>query len=193
MQGDEGLWLEDQMLKFKRAGGGCVVVVLGFHRGQYLESLPWLQSGDFRKNAFQGLEIIAAINSRPEDGPFFSLLAGFSALHGRTVEAVWVLPVDVPCPATETFLQLLSAATEKEGTLACIPMYEGRGGHPVLLNASLFSRFETLASDDPEARLDTQIRKLPSTSVRRVEVIDPSVRVDINTPEELARYLRKRG
>ena len=182
-------WLETQLAHFVRVGGTCAVVVLGYHRNRYVEAMPWLQPDITPPGDLSSLEVITSINPRPEDGPFSSLRSGLAAVQGRGANRVWVLPVDVPCPDSETFSALLAAADDRR-VLACVPVHAGCGGHPVLLDRRVFTRFEHLAADDPEARLDKQIRKLEVSSIRRVDVDDPAVCLDLNTPEDLADFHR---
>ena len=72
-----------------------------------------------------------------------------------------------------------------------LPTYGGRGGHPVLLSGAFVSQLAQLPVEHPESRLDHQIRALPESRVSRVEVRDPRVLDNLNTPEDFARHRRE--
>jgi CTP:molybdopterin cytidylyltransferase MocA len=67
-------------------------------------------------------------------------------------------------------------ASGKPGPDASVPVYEGRGGPPVLLNASTIRH---LLGRPAETRLDAELSLL---NVARVPVQDPRVRLNLNAP-----------
>ena len=116
------------------------------------------------------------LNPHPELGPFHSLQCGLRALGAAALEAgAYVQPVDVPAPSSEVFEAL---ARELPGALACVPEFDHRGGHPVLLSGEAIGQVLALDPAAPEARLDRWLR---NAHARRVPVMDARVRMDLNS------------
>jgi CTP:molybdopterin cytidylyltransferase MocA len=64
---------------------------------------------------------------------------------------------------------------------AAVPLFEARGGHPVLLAPSFIARLLSKDPDLPGARLD---HELAAARVVRVPVSDRRVRLNLNAPED---------
>lgn len=170
-------WLEHQLDALRHHGLRNIVVVLGHHAERYL---PILEARSVRH----------VLNPAPDRGPFSSLQSGLSGLSpGSTA---WVLPLDVPCPSQEVWMALQQKFVEASFDVV-LPTYGGRGGHPVLLSGAFVSQLASLAVDHPESRLDRQIHALAVDRVARVEVKDPRVLDNLNTPEDFARHRRESG
>lgn len=113
---------------------------------------------------------------------FTSVLAGLNSLRGKPPEGVFVLPVDAPPPGRRVWHALRSTG------LSC-PSFEGIRGHPVFLpwswiEATLWNAIAAAA--DPSAlRLDHLIRDVLNV----VPTDDPRVGCNLNTPEDVARYV----
>ncbi|HBP23740.1 MAG TPA: hypothetical protein DEA08_38920 [Planctomycetes bacterium] len=106
-------------------------------------------------------------------------------LGGLSAAAALLWPVDACLAAPETLSALL-AASEASDALAWVPSHAGRRGHPVLLGAPVFPRFLALGPDQPAREV---IRALAAEgALRHVEVEDPAVLMNANTPAELARW-----
>lgn len=120
------------------------------------------------------------VNPWPDQGQLSSLLAGLDAVEALAPEAVLVTLVDVPAIRPATISALLA-------TLAASPAailratYRGRHGHPVVFRRSVF---EALRRADPAAGAKAVLRAYP---VEDVEVEDPGVVDDIDTPEDYDR------
>jgi CTP:molybdopterin cytidylyltransferase MocA len=148
-----------------------VVVVLGADAAAYADLLA----------AHPG--VTSVVNPAPERGPFSSLQCGLRVVG----TSCFVLPVDVPAPALSTWT-LLSAAfgEEKSGVLACVPLCNGRGGHPVVLSRAFAARLLALDPADADARRDRQLHRQPLAALRRVETGDAAILRNLNTPADLA-------
>lgn len=87
-----------------------------------------------------------------------------------------VLPGDMPlvCPGT-----LLAVAAALEQHPVAYAQHRGRRGHPVAFAAELYSELVLLAGDDGARRV---VARYPAYGV---EVDDPGVLLDIDTPAEL--------
>lgn len=136
-----------------------IFVVVGYHAQHVREFIP------------QREEIITVFNPEYESGMLSSLKAG---LRKTGTERVLFLPGDCPFVPARVIAKLL----DTEGTLI-VPRFDGRPGHPVL-----FSRFSIrrLLEDDT-------VHSLAEFCLRNetvyVEVGDPEVLWDIDTPDDL--------
>lgn len=119
-------------------------------------------------------------NPEPDRGQLSSLVAGIDAAGG--VDAVMVLPVDVPLLSADVLRTLLSAA-ERSDAVILRATSGGRHGHPVLFRRSVFDELRTA---DPEVGARAVVRADPAR-VLNVEVADPGVTIDIDTPDEYRR------
>jgi molybdenum cofactor cytidylyltransferase len=181
-------WLLEQLSGFRKAGGREAIVVLGFHREAYEERIPWLKDALTRPLWEEGLKIAVVVNPAPEQGPFSSLLCALAAMGPRKRPAYFVLPLDVPCPGREVWEKLAQAFNPPLS--AIIPRFQNRGGHPVLLSAVFLDRLNEIPATDPNARLDFQIRALPLEDIAYVDVQDPRIGLNLNTPEAFARFIQ---
>jgi CTP:molybdopterin cytidylyltransferase MocA len=158
--------------RHRAAGGREAVVVLGHEAAAYLLHLP--ENG-----------VTVAHSAAPELGPFASLTAGIAAM--TEAPAVFVLPVDVPAAQVSTWAILARAflAAAPGSIDAVLPRYGDRGGHPVLLSLAMARHLTSVPLDGADDRHDMQLRLLPPERVLRVEVADPLVVLDLNTPADV--------
>ena len=100
----------------------------------------------------------------------------------ETSAGAFVLPVDVPCAGAEVWRALEAGLDDRVD--ACVPTFEGAGGHPVLCREGLLGAILATAPDAVDARLDFQLRRCQR--IARVAVDDPRVRLNLNTPADWA-------
>jgi molybdenum cofactor cytidylyltransferase len=124
----------------------------------------------------------AVPNPRADEGQLSSLLAGLEAADGPEVEAVLVTLVDVPLIAVATVRALLARAAVSEAPILRA-VYRGRHGHPVVFKRATF---EALRRADPSIGAKAVVRAF---EVEDVEVDDPGIAEDIDTPADYARVL----
>lgn len=115
----------------------------------------------------------------PAQPMFASVQSGLRAMAVRAPAFVHVLPVDVPAPSQRVY-EALEGAALRAGVAA--PSWEGVPGHPVCMSwawveVNVLDAGEGL--DATTARLD----ELSAACRAVVPVDDPSVRVNLNTPE----------
>jgi CTP:molybdopterin cytidylyltransferase MocA len=134
-------------------------------------------------------------NPRFDEGMYSSVQAGVAAMAAG-VTRFFLLPADVPLVRPETVGQLAraagtpagpaagqSAARGAAGPAVVYPAFRESTGHPPLISASL--RDEILG-DRPAGGLRELLMRHAASS-QLVEVEDPGVLLDADTPEALAR------
>lgn len=157
-----------QLARLRAAMVRDIRIVVGANRPAYVAAMP-------------ELEPCLVDDPRCAHGPFGSLCAGIEALAGFVWGQLLVLPVDIPC-AGPPVIGLLRAVTAE----AAVPRYGGYGGHPVILSRAFAESL--LTRDVTTSRLDHVLRELPLGARRDVEVDDPNVIVDLNTPAAVVEY-----
>jgi molybdenum cofactor cytidylyltransferase len=96
--------------------------------------------------------------------------------------AGWVIALaDMPYIRPETIRKIAASLTA--GAAIVAPAYRGERGHPVGLSARFRAQLEALRGDEG-AR---SVLRLNEGSVTLVDVDDPGVRQDIDTPDDLRR------
>jgi molybdenum cofactor cytidylyltransferase len=119
-------------------------------------------------------------NLRASEGQLTSLIAGLDAIDGPGVAGALVTLVDVPFVSPETVRVLLARAAASAAPVVRA-VHQGRHGHPVIFNRRLF---DALRRADPSVGAKAVLRENP---VEDVEVPDPGVAEDIDTPEDYKR------
>jgi molybdenum cofactor cytidylyltransferase len=138
------------------------------------------------------------INPEPARGQLSSLKVALRALTAARANAIGAVVslVDHPAVRAATIARLTAALTAStpEGPGAhgapeiAIPRYAGRRGHPV---AYLRSVWEELLAAPEDVGARAVVRRLPGRVVE-IEVDDPGILLDLDTPEDLARWLAAR-
>ncbi len=159
--------LETSLDGLRRSGIEEVVLVLGHKAHDVLREV-------------ETSDITVVINPRYEMGMSASIKAGLEALRGAE-DAVLVVLADQPFLRPQTVDGLLKAY-ERSGARAVAPVFRGRRGNPVLLDLSLRGAMESLEGDRGCRELLAEI-----PDVLLVDVDDPGVLIDVDTPEDLAR------
>ncbi len=123
-------------------------------------------------------------NPNPQDGPLSSIKLGLSLLP-PTNPGYYIHPVDHPAVKDETLTALLEALkTDPKAIIK--PIFDGRGGHPILLSS--FWRNELLALP-PSASLRTLLAAHADKLVK-LSVADPAVLLNVNTPSDYNNLLK---
>ncbi|MBY0503940.1 MAG: nucleotidyltransferase family protein [Bryobacteraceae bacterium] len=141
-----------------------VIVVLGYQADTIRAAIP--MTADFVRNP------------QPELGQFSSLQTGLRALP-RGADCLFQ-PIDYPAVSEKTVELLASTSGE-----LVIPRYAGERGHPVRLSPAIVAELLGLP---PDAQARDVIRAhYPEATF--VEVDDPGITKDIDTPEDFARWI----
>ncbi|HYT77531.1 MAG TPA: nucleotidyltransferase family protein [Vicinamibacterales bacterium] len=120
---------------------------------------------------------LAIVNPAPDAGQLSSLLAGLDALDTPEVDAVLVTLVDVPLIQPSTVRTLLARAAASAAPIVRA-VHRGRHGHPVIFKRAVF---DALRRADPAVGAKAVFA---GVTVENVEVDDPGVVDDIDTPED---------
>ncbi|MGQ9718044.1 MAG: HAD-IIA family hydrolase [Anaerolineae bacterium] len=145
-----------------------VVVVLG-HAAEEVQA------------ALAGRPVRIATNWRWEEGLSTSVQTGLSALPPHTDAAIF-LPCDQPL-ITPALLRRLIARFQETGAPIVCPVYQGRHASPTLFARPLFPELARVTGDQGGRAL---ILRHPD-AVETVDVDDPDLLADVDTPEAYAR------
>jgi molybdenum cofactor cytidylyltransferase len=135
-----------------------------------------------------GLAVRTTDNREPSRGQLSSLIAALEVADRPGVQAVLVAPVDQPLVAVETVRRLLDVYHRTRAPVVR-PAREGRHGHPVIFDRSLFDECRRA---DPSAGAREVIQRHRSDAID-VTVDDEGAFLDIDTPEAYERVMRDRG
>lgn len=157
------------------AGIGPVVVVVGHHANAI-------------ENASQDLPVQRVRNPSPDDGPASSLRIGLQALT-VDLDAVIVALADQPLITATDIADLIEAFQSRGDRHMVVPRVTGEPGNPIIVDAVL--RDEWLAGD-----VNATGRRWRNANPSRVHWFDTSndhYCVDIDTPEDMARFTARTG
>jgi CTP:molybdopterin cytidylyltransferase MocA len=137
------------------------------------------------RHAIGERRVIFAYNGQYESGMTSSIKRGMGAISKSSNACVLAL-VDQPEIDPKVVNRIIETY-ERARPLIVIPTYEGKHGHPILLDVSL--KREILNLDSAQALRD--VVHAHSSEISRVEVYDQSVLEDCDLPEDYRRILRK--
>jgi len=144
-----------------------VVVVIGADAVQVREALA-------------GLPVCVQYNPHWAEGIGTSLRAGIRALS-PDVQAALVILADHPGLSARLIDRLVEGYLHA-GAAIVAPVYRGRRGHPVLFAHTLFPELLRLQGDEGARSLLGR----PGADLVCIEVDDPAVIQDIDTPDDYA-------
>jgi CTP:molybdopterin cytidylyltransferase MocA len=118
------------------------------------------------------------------DSPMFqSIMRGIDSLVAAPPEGVFVLPVDVPGAGKPVWDALCNRDEVSR------PTYVGAHGHPVYLPWRWIDEVLRPGHAQSEATRPLRLDALIAPVVRDVPVKDPAVSANLNTPEDMRRWL----
>ncbi len=150
------------------------VVVVGYRRAEM-------------ETALSDLPVRVAFNLDYAQGEMLSSIqAGLRAASPAATAALVVLG-DQPEVSTAVLNQII-ATLRRAGDRICLPVYEGRRGHPIGLPRRFWPEVLALSRD---ASLRDVIRRHQAEIVE-VAVADDAVLADMDTPEDYARIMARK-
>ena len=163
--------IEYQVGSLLSAGVAELVVVVG-HRGDEVGAPIAGRQG-----------VTTVVNPDYRQGKTTSIKAGLSAMSANAT-AILVLAVDQPRPPD--IMRAVIEAHEARSPLITSPVYGGRGGHPMIFHARLLPELSAITEEGEGLR---EVTRRYASDIYRLEMDDPVVRVDVNTPENLQAAL----
>ena len=133
------------------------------------------------EEALEGLDLLSVHNRSFAGGLSTSLKRGLAALP-PDIEAAVVLLGDMPRIGPQVIDRLIAGFNPLEGRAICLPTYRGKRGNPVLLGRQFFAEAQTIEGDQGARELLREYGE----AVAEVPIDDPSILLDIDTPEALA-------
>lgn len=122
----------------------------------------------------------AVENPRPEDGQLSSLLVGLDAVEAADTGGIMVTLVDVPLITAGTVRTLFERAQHSTAPILRA-VHRGRHGHPVIFKRAVFAALR-------QADRAIGAKAVMATyAVEDVEVDDPGVAEDVDTPRDYER------
>ncbi len=117
---------------------------------------------------------MVVVNEHIEFERFYSVKLGVQQIK----ESLFCFLQDADNPFTRE-LTLNTLFTHKNANGIIIPAIQGKGGHPILMGNKVISYLAEYNSD--QGNLKEILKQLPS---EKIEINEPSVLININTPEE---------
>jgi molybdenum cofactor cytidylyltransferase len=173
-----------RIIRVLREGGvDRIVVVIGGDAAAVRASLPRA----LPRAESRGASLAAVENPHYEEGQLSSLLVGLAAVEQRhdDVDAVMVTLVDLPLISAPTVRAVLDAFRANPDAPLVRPRRGNRHGHPVIFNRSIFGE---LRRADPSQGAKPVVHAHAAEEVN-VDVDDDGAFIDIDTPEDYARFI----
>lgn len=155
-----------------RSVNSNIMVVLGSHREQILEQIV-------------NYQVNVCVNENYMDGMLSSAICGFRALPASAKAALIFLGDQPQIPSHVAGLVIETWLQSKKGIV--MPVFNGRRGHPVLIETRYKTEIEKL---DPNKGLRT-LSEIFKDDVIEVECDVPEILRDIDTPEEYEEISKK--
>jgi molybdenum cofactor cytidylyltransferase len=165
----EGIPMVARVVDVALAAGLAPVVVVTGHGAEEVEG------------ALEGHAVERVHNARADRGMSTSLAVGVSALEDRELHGVLVLLGDMPRVAPSTLRTLMDHLDPERGRSVCVPVHRRRRGNPVLWSTRYLPELARLEGDVGARALLSRFAE----EVFEVEVDDPGVLLDVDTPEAL--------
>jgi CTP:molybdopterin cytidylyltransferase MocA len=125
-------------------------------------------------------------NGKYAEGMFYSVKAGVRSLPGD-IDGFFLLPADRCAVRPGTLEKLIAAFILSEGKSVIYPVYKGKRGHPPLIP---YRYAEGVKSYDGGDGMKGYLSAYPCAEV---EIDDPGILIDMDTPEDYATLLRYLG
>lgn len=158
----------ESCIDYLKAGGVDTIVVVVGHRDEEV------------RERLEHSSVIFALNPDPSSEMADSIRCGVEKLPDN-VAATLIALVDHPAVASDVVATLIREW--KKGSQFIIPTWQGRGGHPVLVDLNFRFELESLGRTSGLKSLFDSNRE----SVRRIEVSSPYIARDMDTWDDYVR------
>ncbi len=182
----DSYWILDQIAAFTVSSNATVFIGLGYDYQAYFEAISWFEKAIESPQEFHGKKVQVVVNHQPEFGLFSTLQSILRVLNTTyKKEEVLVLPVDVPMAKSSELEKIIATKNT-----VVIPAFNKKNGHPVKLHSDFWRSLLDIKSTDVNARLDIQIKKLESSKISIIEILDDSILKNLNTPKAWDLYAK---
>ena len=172
-----GRTIIDDVVGRARAAVSHVVVVTGHHERATADAIAH----------HHDLQLIH--NADYAEGEMISSVKVGCAALPRTCPAFFLVLGDQPGIAPHTFARLIDAWQANPNARIIAPTWNNRRGHPVLFSAAGVDEILALPAD---ATLRDYVTRHARDSIQ-VDVDDPAVCIDVDTPEQYVRLITETG
>ncbi|OIQ39994.1 MAG: hypothetical protein BM563_03745 [Bacteroidetes bacterium MedPE-SWsnd-G1] len=176
-------WVLEQINRIGKSGIQKVYIGLGYDAEHYFWAIDWFEQATKQFVQFMGVAVKVILNPRPENGSFSTLQTVLNSIDLKT--NVILNPIDVPI-LNQKELPLITRGKN----LVTMPSYLGKNGHPIKLDSLFWNSLLNLNLNSDLARLDLQIKNLPSHQITMIPVNDNSITKNLNTPTEWKQFLK---
>jgi CTP:molybdopterin cytidylyltransferase MocA len=135
----------------------------------------------------RGAAVRHVVNRQHRLGRASSIRAGLRAVAPEA-DAFLLLAVDQP--RTAQVISTIIAAHRQSDALITSPRYRGRGGHPLILSSRLKDEIGGISEEKQGIR---EVFEAHRGEITEVEVDDPVIRLDLNTPEDYREAKERYG
>jgi CTP:molybdopterin cytidylyltransferase MocA len=170
--GDGVTFLEQIVAQYYKFGCNKIVVVVNSEGKKLLD----------QESLHLPVEVVVAVNAFPERGRFSSIKTGLMNLPDE--DFAFIQNVDNPEINLDLLSALLNNINEADYTF---PLYQGNGGHPVLVNNKIVKALINEKTDELNLK-----HFLSRFKKKETEVDDPAVLLNINTAEEYQNWRKKK-
>jgi len=146
-----------------------LVIVIGAHRERVRAAIP------------RDVRIAIVENANYSRGQLSSLKVGLAAIQPDSAGAIVHLG-DHPMVRVETFRAIVDSYNQT-GKPIVIARYQGHRGHPVIFDRAMFAELQSA----PEEEGARQVVNADPSRVAYVDLDDPGIILDLDTPTDLAR------
>lgn len=160
--------------EYEQIGCGKIAVVI--NKDFYVA--PWIS---YINGLSERVEFI--VNYLPKLERFYSVKLGIEAVH-NTCDYCFIQNIDNPFVDQELLTTLIDNKNENGFTL---PVYKGKGGHPVLISKKVIDYINERESVDLNLK-----NVLQSFDRKEVHVNKEDILFNINTPENYSRIILKK-
>lgn len=156
--------LEYQISCLVDSGVSEVIVVLGY-------------KADVLTPYVNGANVRYVVNPLYLSGKTTSIKAAILQINPKT-EAIMLIAIDQP--RTRNIISALINAHFKNNALITSPRFQHQGGHPLIFSSSLKKELASICEDNKGVRGIIQNHR---DKITWVDINDPIIRLDLNTPE----------
>ena len=124
-------------------------------------------------------DVVVVTNPEYRQGKAGSVKAGLRCVS-TSADGILVLAVDQPRPVS--VLELIIDSHLASKSLITCPVYDGHRGHPMIFSSLLKPELEAITEEGQGLR---QVVDRYETDTNNLDVVDPVVRLDLNSPDDL--------